>query len=177
MLPAGGIWGDLGRAARARQTAVRKSLGTRNTRNTTEKRCVRTVSNTSDGGRHPSLAVGHREGGAMVHLVTAVIKPHMLDSVKEALRGIGVQGMTVDEVKGFGRQGGHTETYRGAEYTVDFLPKIKIEILCDTSEADKVIETIAESAGTGKIGDGKIWASAVDRVVRIRTGEREADAL
>jgi nitrogen regulatory protein P-II 1 len=113
----------------------------------------------------------------MVHLVTAVIKPHMLDSVKEALRGIGVQGMTVDEVKGFGRQGGHTETYRGAEYTVDFLPKLKIEVLCDTGDADKVIDTIGEAAGTGKIGDGKIWATAVDRVVRIRTGERDADAL
>jgi nitrogen regulatory protein P-II 1 len=113
----------------------------------------------------------------MVHLVTAVIKPHMLDDVKEALRGIGVQGMTVDEVKGFGRQGGHTETYRGAEYTVDFLPKLKVEVLCDTSDADKVIDTIAEAAGTGKIGDGKIWAVSVDRVVRIRTGERGTDAL
>lgn len=113
----------------------------------------------------------------MVHLVTAVIKPHMLDNVKEALRGIGVQGMTVEEVKGFGRQGGHTETYRGAEYTVDFVPKVKVEILCDTAEADKVIDTIAKSAGTGKIGDGKIWATAVDRAVRIRTGERGTDAL
>jgi nitrogen regulatory protein P-II 1 len=113
----------------------------------------------------------------MVHLVTAVIKPHMLDDVKEALRGIGVQGMTVDEVKGFGRQGGHTETYRGAEYTVDFLPKLKVEVLCDTGDADKVIDTIAEAAGTGKIGDGKIWAVSVDRVVRIRTGERGTDAL
>jgi nitrogen regulatory protein P-II 1 len=113
----------------------------------------------------------------MVHLVTAVIKPHMLDDVKEALRGIGVQGMTVDEVKGFGRQGGHTETYRGAEYTVDFLPKLKVEVLCDTGDADKVIDTIAEAAGTGKIGDGKIWAVSVERVVRIRTGERGTDAL
>jgi nitrogen regulatory protein P-II 1 len=113
----------------------------------------------------------------MIHLVTAVIKPHMLDNVKEALRGIGIQGMTVDEVKGFGRQGGHTETYRGAEYTVDFIPKIKVEVLCDTGEADKVIDTIAKAAGTGKIGDGKIWAVSVDRAVRIRTGERDADAL
>jgi nitrogen regulatory protein P-II 1 len=113
----------------------------------------------------------------MVTLVTAVIKPHMLDNVKEALRGIGVQGMTVDEVKGFGRQGGHTETYRGAEYTVDFLPKVKLEVLCDATEADKVVDTIVESAGTGKIGDGKVWATPVDKVVRIRTGERDADAV
>jgi nitrogen regulatory protein P-II 1 len=113
----------------------------------------------------------------MVHLVTAVIKPHKLEEVKDALRGIGIQGMTVDEVKGFGRQGGHTETYRGAEYTVDFLPKIKVEVVCDTSDADKVIDTIAQAARTGNIGDGKVWATAVDRVLRIRTGERDSDAL
>jgi nitrogen regulatory protein PII len=113
----------------------------------------------------------------MVHLVTAVIKPHKLEEVKDALKGIGIQGMTVDEVKGFGRQGGHTETYRGAEYTIDFLPKLKVEVVCDTSDADKVIDTIAESARTGHIGDGKIWATSVDRVVRIRTGERDVEAL
>lgn len=113
----------------------------------------------------------------MVHLVTAVIKPHKLEEVKDALRGIGIQGMTVDEVKGFGRQGGHTETYRGAEYTVDLLPKIKVEVLCDTSDADKVIDTIANVARTGNIGDGKVWATSVDRVFRIRTGERDTDAL
>jgi nitrogen regulatory protein P-II 1 len=113
----------------------------------------------------------------MVHLVTAVIKPHKLEEVKDALRGIGIQGMTVDEVKGFGRQGGHTETYRGAEYTIDLLPKIKVEVLCDTSDADKVIDTIANAARTGNIGDGKVWATAVDRVFRIRTGERDTDAL
>lgn len=113
----------------------------------------------------------------MVHLVTAVIKPHKLEEVKDALRGIGIQGMTVDEVKGFGRQGGHTETYRGAEYTIDFLPKIKVEVVCDSSDADKVIDTIVQAAQTGHIGDGKVWASAVDRVVRIRTGERDSDAL
>ena len=113
----------------------------------------------------------------MVHLVTAVIEPHKLDEVKEALRGIGIQGMTMSEVKGFGRQGGKTETYRGAEYTVDLLPKVKVEVLCDTSDADKVIDTIANAARTGKIGDGKIWASSIERVVRIRTGERDAEAI
>ena len=113
----------------------------------------------------------------MVHLVTAVIKPHKLEEVKDALRGIGIQGLTVGEVKGFGRQGGHTETYRGAEYTIDLIPKVQIEVLCDTSEADKVIETIADAARTGNIGDGKIWATAADRLVRIRTGERDTDAL
>jgi nitrogen regulatory protein P-II 1 len=113
----------------------------------------------------------------MLHLITAVIKPHKLDDVKEALRAAGVLGLTATEVKGFGRQGGKTETYRGAEYTVDFLPKVKIEVLCDSSETDKVIDVIAESAKTGKIGDGKIWAVSVDRAVRIRTGEMGADAL
>lgn len=113
----------------------------------------------------------------MVHAVVAVIKPHRLDNVKEALRAIGIVGMTVTEVKGFGRQGGHTETYRGAEYVVDLLPKIKIEVLCDTADADKVIDAMAEAARTGQIGDGKIWAYATDRVVRVRTGERDGDAL
>jgi nitrogen regulatory protein P-II 1 len=113
----------------------------------------------------------------MVQLVTAVIKPHKLEEVKDALRAAGVQGLTVDEVKGFGRQGGHTETYRGAEYTVDLLPKVKIEVLVDAAEADKVAETIADAARTGKIGDGKIWITAVDKVLRIRTGERDVEAL
>jgi nitrogen regulatory protein P-II 1 len=113
----------------------------------------------------------------MVQLVTAVIKPHKLEEVKDALRAVGVQGLTVDEVKGFGRQGGHTETYRGAEYTVDLLPKVKVEVLVDAAEADKVAETIADAARTGKIGDGKIWITAVDKVLRIRTGERDVEAL
>jgi len=113
----------------------------------------------------------------MVHLVTAVIKPHKLEEVKDALRGVGVLGMTISEVKGFGRQGGHTETYRGAEYTIDFLPKIKVEVLCDTAEADKITDTIAEAAKTGKIGDGKIWVASVDRAVRVRTGERGEEAI
>jgi nitrogen regulatory protein P-II 1 len=111
------------------------------------------------------------------HLVTAVIKPHKLDEVKDALKAIGVMGLTVTEVKGFGRQGGKTETYRGAEYTVDFLPKVKVEVLVDTFDTEKVIDTVTAAARTGKIGDGKIWAVAVDRVVRIRTGEQGTDAL
>jgi nitrogen regulatory protein P-II 1 len=113
----------------------------------------------------------------MQSLVTAIIKPHALDAVKDALRGLGVQGMTVDEVKGVGRQGGHTETYRGAEYVIDLLPKVKVEVVVPTEEAEKVVTAIADAARTGKIGDGKIWVSQVDRVVRIRTGEQGDDAL
>ena len=113
----------------------------------------------------------------MLHLVTAIVKPHKLDAVKEALTGVGVTGMTVTEVKGFGRQGGHTETYRGAEYQIDFVPKVKVEVLCPTDEAEKISAAIAESAQTGKIGDGKIWISPIDRAARIRTGEQGADAV
>jgi nitrogen regulatory protein P-II 1 len=112
----------------------------------------------------------------MISLVTAIIKPHMLDSVKESLRSAGVAGMTVSEVRGFGRQGGHTETYRGAEYVVDLIPKIRIEVLCGTDEAEKVMEIIRSSAHTGAIGDGKVWVVDVARVMRIRTGEMGADA-
>lgn len=113
----------------------------------------------------------------MIHLVTAVIKPHQLEDVKEALRGAGVVGMTVTEVQGFGRQSGKTEVYRGTEYTVSFVPKVKIEVLVDTSDADKIIDIIANTARTGKIGDGKIWAVSIDRLVRVRTGEAGLDAL
>jgi nitrogen regulatory protein P-II 1 len=113
----------------------------------------------------------------MVHLVTAVIKPHRLDEVKEALRGLGVLGMTITEVRGFGRQGGHTETYRGAEYSIDFLPKVKLEILCDTADVDKFTDAIVTAARTSKIGDGKVWAVPVDRLVRVRTGDRDTEAL
>lgn len=112
-----------------------------------------------------------------MQLVTAVIKPHMLDSVKEALRGAGVTGMTITEVKGFGRQGGHTETYRGAEYQVDFVPKVKLELVVDNPEVAKVTEAISGAAHTGRIGDGKIWVTPVDALVRIRTGELGIDAL
>ena len=110
-------------------------------------------------------------------LVTAVIKPFKLDEVREALSAIGVQGITVTEVKGFGRQKGHTELYRGAEYVVDFLPKVKIEAAIKTEMLDQVIEAIEKSANTGKIGDGKIFVFELEQVVRIRTGETGADAL
>jgi nitrogen regulatory protein P-II 1 len=113
----------------------------------------------------------------MVQLITAVIKPHKLEDVKDALRGAGVVGITITEVKGFGRQGGHTETYRGTEYKIDFLPKVKLEVLCDGGDTDAVTDAIAAAAQTGKIGDGKIWVTTVDRVVRVRTGERDGDAL
>ena len=113
----------------------------------------------------------------MLHLVTAIVKPHKLDAVKEALTGVGATGMTVTEVKGFGRQGGHTETYRGAEYQIDFLPKVKVEVLCPTDEAEKIADAIGQSAQTGKVGDGKIWISPIDRAVRIRTGEQGPDAV
>ena len=112
-----------------------------------------------------------------MQLITAVIRPHMLDEVKEALRGVDISGMTVSEVKGFGRQGGHTETYRGAEYRVDFVPKVKIEVVVDDEDSARVTEAIAGSAKTGKIGDGKIWVTPVGVLVRIRTGELDADAI
>ncbi len=112
-----------------------------------------------------------------MHLVTAIIKPFKLDDVRAALSEIGIQGMTVTEVKGFGRQKGHTELYRGAEYVVDFLPKIKLEVAVDTTRLDEVIETITTAARTGKIGDGKIFVASLENVVRIRTGEMAAEAL
>ena len=109
--------------------------------------------------------------------IEAIIKPFKLDEVKEALHGIGIQGMTVTEVKGFGRQKGHTELYRGAEYVVDFLPKVRIEVAVDDSETDRTIQAITESARTGKIGDGKIFVTDLADTVRIRTGETGAEAL
>jgi nitrogen regulatory protein PII len=113
----------------------------------------------------------------MVHLVTAIIKPFKLEEVKDSLRGAGVLGITVSEVQGFGRQGGKSETFRGTEYKVEFVPKVKVEVLVDTSDVDKVIQLLGDAARTGKIGDGKIWATDVDKVVRVRTGEVGADAL
>jgi nitrogen regulatory protein PII len=110
-------------------------------------------------------------------LITAVIKPFKLDEVKDALKGIGVAGMTVTEVRGFGRQGGHTETYRGAEYQIDFVPKVSLSVVVDDGVADQVVDTIAAAANSGKIGDGKIWVTGVDRLVRIRTGEEGAEAV
>jgi nitrogen regulatory protein P-II 1 len=112
-----------------------------------------------------------------MHLVTAIIKAHRVESVTEALKGIGIGGMTVSDAQGFGRQRGHTEVYRGSEYKVDFVPKVRVDVLTDDSDADKVMDTIAEAARTGKIGDGKIWITEVARSMRIRTGETGHDAL
>jgi nitrogen regulatory protein P-II 1 len=110
-------------------------------------------------------------------LITAIVKPFKLDEVKDKLKAIGIAGITVNEVRGFGRQGGHTETYRGAEYQIDFVPKIAIRIVVDDSSVDDVVDAIVSTANTGKIGDGKIWVTPVDRLVRIRTGEEGADAI
>jgi nitrogen regulatory protein P-II 1 len=110
-------------------------------------------------------------------LVVAIIKPFKLDDVKAAVQEIGVQGLTITEVQGFGRQRGHTEVYRGAEYTIDFVPKVKLEILVDDADAGGVAERIMESARTGKIGDGKVWVVPIESAMRIRTGEAGADAL
>jgi len=110
-------------------------------------------------------------------LVTAIIKPYRLEEIKEALKAAGVSGITVAENKGFGRQGGHTESYRGSEYQVDFVPKVRIEVVVGDGDADRVIDVIADAARTDQIGDGKIWVTPVERLVRIRTGERDADAL
>ena len=110
-------------------------------------------------------------------MVTAIIKPFKLDDVREALAEVGVQGVTVTEVKGFGRQKGHTELYRGAEYVVDFLPKIKLEVAVADDQVERVVEAISHAANTGKIGDGKIFVSVLERVIRIRTGETDQDAL
>ncbi|HVM01114.1 MAG TPA: P-II family nitrogen regulator [Acidimicrobiales bacterium] len=110
-------------------------------------------------------------------LVTAIVKPFKLDDVKDALKALDVQGMTVSEVQGFGRQRGHTEVYRGAEYTVDFVPKVRVEILVDDADAGRVVDAIVSAARTDKIGDGKVWVTEVDSLVRIRTGEMGPDAL
>jgi len=112
-----------------------------------------------------------------VKVVTAIIKPFKLDEVKEAIKGQGVQGMTVTESRGFGRQRGHTEVYRGAEYQIEFVPKIKIEVLTDDDAVDRLVQIIMQTAQTGKIGDGKIWITPVEGVFRIRTGESGAEAL
>lgn len=112
-----------------------------------------------------------------IKLVTAVVKPHQLDAVKEGLHALGVAGLTVSEVQGYGRQKGHTEVYRGAEYTVDFLPKTKVEVLTDELDVEKVVDAIVAASRTGKIGDGKVWVTDVSRLVRIRTGEEGVDAV
>ena len=110
-------------------------------------------------------------------LIVGIIKPFKLDDVKAALEVLGVQGLTVSEVQGFGRQRGHVEVYRGAEYTVDLVPKVRVEVLVDVVDADKVVDAVIEAARTGKIGDGKVWVTDIDTVIRVRTGERDADAL
>ena len=110
-------------------------------------------------------------------LVTAIVKPFVLEDVKGALEQIGVLGMTVSEVQGYGRQKGHTEVYRGAEYSVDFVPKVRVEVVADDTLADKVVDAVVEAARTGKIGDGKVWVTPVESVVRVRTGERGSDAV
>ena len=110
-------------------------------------------------------------------LITAIIKPFKLDDVKEALEAVGVQGMTVSEASGFGRQKGHTEVYRGAEYTVDLVPKVRLEVIVDDPDVDAVIDAIVGAAQTGRIGDGKVWAIPVESIVRVRTGERGVDAI
>jgi nitrogen regulatory protein PII len=112
-----------------------------------------------------------------VKQITAVIKPFKLDDVKAALEVLGIKGLTVGEVQGFGRQKGHTEVYRGAEYTVDLVPKVRLDILVSDPDAPKVVDAIVEAAKTGKIGDGKVWVTAVESLVRVRTGERDADAV
>jgi nitrogen regulatory protein P-II 1 len=110
-------------------------------------------------------------------LITAVVKPFKLDDVKDALKAVGIAGMTVTEVRGFGRQGGHTETYRGAEYKIDFVPKVAIDLVVDDAQVDAVVDAITSAAATGKIGDGKVWVTDVSRIVRIRTGEEGTDAV
>jgi nitrogen regulatory protein P-II 1 len=112
-----------------------------------------------------------------VRLVTAVVKPFKLDDVKTALEALGVQGMTVSEVQGYGRQRGHTEVYRGAEYTVSFVPKVRVEVVVDDADAAAVVDAVVSAASTGSIGDGKVWTVPVDDMVRVRTGERGAEAL
>uniref|UniRef100_UPI00404AF914 P-II family nitrogen regulator n=1 Tax=Candidatus Planktophila sp. TaxID=2175601 RepID=UPI00404AF914 len=110
-------------------------------------------------------------------LITAILKPSKLDDVKDALHAVGINGMTVSEASGFGRQGGHTEVYRGAEYTVNLVPKVRLEVLVDDKDADSVLGVIVKSASTGSIGDGKVWTTPVDQVIRVRTGERGSEAI
>jgi nitrogen regulatory protein P-II 1 len=123
-----------------------------------------------------NLMAGERKGGHM-RLITAVIKPFKLDDVKAALQAFGVHGMTVSEASGYGRQRGHTEVYRGAEYQVDLVPKVRVELLCDDEDAEDLIGVMVKAAQTGRIGDGKVWSVPVESVVRVRTGERGTDAI
>ena len=110
-------------------------------------------------------------------LVTCIVKPFKIDEVKQALKDVGVQGMTVSEVQGFGRQAGHTEVYRGAEYTVDFVPKVRVEVLVADGDVERITDAVVAAARTGKIGDGKVWVTAVEQIIRVRTGELDHDAV
>jgi nitrogen regulatory protein P-II 2 len=126
---------------------------------------------------HGAISTGDNQGSRSMKLVIAIIKPFKLEEVRDALTAVGVHGMTVTEVKGYGRQKGHTEIYRGAEYAVNFLPKLRIEVAVASERADKVVDAIIGAAKTGQIGDGKIFVTAIDHAVRIRTGETDTDAL
>lgn len=117
------------------------------------------------------------ERGEKVKLITAIVKPFTLDDIKTGLQDAGVPGMTVSDVQGYGRQKGHTEVYRGAEYSIDFVSKVRVEVLVDDASVDKIVDIIVRAARTGKIGDGKVWVSAVESVIRVRTGERGSDAV
>ena len=122
--------------------------------------------------------IGRFESGRInMHLVTAIVKAHQVEAVTDALKAVGVTGMTITDVQGFGRQRGHTEVYRGSEYKVDFLPKVRVDDVCESTNAEKIVDVIADAARTGKIGDGKIWVTEVARLVRNRTGESGEDAL
>jgi nitrogen regulatory protein P-II 1 len=123
------------------------------------------------------VAARRTRGGVLIKLVTAIVKPFRLEAVKTSLQAIGVTGLTVSEANGFGRQRGHVEVYRGAEYTVDLVPKVRVEVLADDEDVDRIVDTIIEAARTGKIGDGKVWVMPIESVVRVRTGERGADAI
>jgi nitrogen regulatory protein P-II 1 len=129
------------------------------------------------GTEHTDPDPGLEEGRTIVKLVTAVIKPHKWEDVRVALEGVGVTGMTVSEVSGYGRQKGHTEVYRGAEYDIALVPKVRIEIVVDDDEVDEVVDAVVAAAQTGRIGDGKVWVTAVERVVRVRTGDRDEAAI
>jgi nitrogen regulatory protein P-II 1 len=140
-------------------------------------RAVRAAKPFRPGARRPYWEPRFKTGNGAMKKIEAVIKPFKLDEVKEALHEVGLQGITVVEAKGFGRQKGHTELYRGAEYVVDFLPKVKIEVICEDSVVERAVEAIITSARTGRIGDGKIFISPVEEVIRIRTGERGEAAI
>jgi nitrogen regulatory protein P-II 1 len=127
-----------------------------------------------DAGPRPVVVAEEEDD---VKLVTAIVKPHKLEEVKDALQELGIQGLTVSEVRGYGRQRGHTELYRGAEYAVEFVPKVKLEVLASDTQVDDVVDTVIKYARSGQVGDGKVYVTPVDRIVRIRTGEEDGDAL